>query len=75
MTSVNDFKRFIALQQKYGILYESNADLNERFTKLEAKYDKLIKAIIRFEDEIFDSTDFHTTFKLREIIKEFKVIE
>ena len=43
MVSNKEFKRFITLQQKYGILYNANADLNEKFTKLEAKYEKLIK--------------------------------
>lgn len=45
MSREHDFKRFTNLQQKYGVLLDVNMDLNEKFTKLQEKYDELFNEI------------------------------
>lgn len=69
MTRENDLKRFKTIQEKYGILCDVNEDLNEKLTKLQAKYNKLIKALRKLDNKTFDIVDFETTLKIRNLIK------
>ena len=54
-------------------------ELISKLNKLQAKYDKLKKALIEglkgLDNETFDNVDFETTLKIRDLITRFEGIK